>query len=198
MLTVTPRGRTWRPGLNHRARKTCGSGAEGNPGSRVTPRRAQGCERLVPTAQPFRGSPLAKLRANSPFGTAARSAQDAAGGRQPAGPARAGTRRPFSRRRRGAAGGGQGPFPGRPRLLAPGRGASSGPRRSAPRPARIGPLRDRATGEGARNSAARPGKEDPKRPHGQRPPSPAMPGAPRYLSKSRRIIKMQKARGKAR
>lgn len=83
--------------------------------------------------------------------------------------------------------------------------ARSAPRR-LPEPAALPHRARTATEPGARRYRPGPaGAGGPEAaPPGRRPPSPAPPAggsrraAPRYLSKSRRIMKMQKASGKAR
>lgn len=120
--------------------------------------------------------------------------------------------------------GGLRPLPGRPRLLAPapgraagsGRGAPAAPRSPSTSLRRARYVSDRGAREKRGESPARPReKRRRRRPAGpprfpgcpsasgrrkpRGPPSPAEPGAARrYLSKSSRIMKMQKARGKAR
>lgn len=126
-----------------------------------------------------------------------------------------------------AAGGGRAaPIPGETSPPSARAALRAAERRLPPEPLHLpasGPLRDRPRGEGKRKSPARPGEkrrwrreEDAGQPRfpgcpsaGGRgrcqprgPPSPAEPRAARtarrYLSKSSRIMKMQKARGKAR
>lgn len=146
------------------------------------------------------------------------------GGRNPAGgqaPGRTGAEGRCSSRPQRRAGALR-PFPGRPRLLPPAPGRAAGSGRGAPAASRppppscSGPATWPAErggetwepGEAGREAAAggrRRAATGPWLPLGEQrrsPPSPAEPAAARaarhYLSKSSRIMKMQKARGKAR